>query len=266
MIGLKEMLCEEKERLEKIKVSVDRNLIDVPEGNLRISSSKGHPQMLRCLYDEKSEKKIEEYIRKDNRSLACALAQKEYDASVQKLVDRRLKQINKIATEYEDDEIEQIFNRRHPARKAMIDPVERTWEQTVDEWIRMPYDGKEFQPYIPEIYTKKWERVRSKSEKILADLFNDMNIPYKYECPLYLNGIGTIYPDFTLLSYKCRKEIYWEHFGIMDNPEYAEKAIKKVDTYIKNGIFPGERLLMTFESKNYAISDTVVMNMIKKYF
>jgi len=265
MIGLKEMLCEEKERLEKIIKTVEKALVDVPEGRLRISSSKGHAQMLHILYDENNEK-TEEYIRKENRSLACALAQKEYDTSVQKLVSRRLKQINRLAAEYVDDEIELLFDQNHPARKAMIKPVEKTWDQLLEEWNQRTYIGKDFQSCIQEIYTKKGERVRSKSEKILADLFGDLDIPYKYECPLYLNGIGLIYPDFTLLSQKSRKEIYWEHFGIMDNPEYSEKAIKKIDTYIRNGILPGDRLIMTFESKNYSISDNVVMEMIKKYF
>lgn len=50
------------------------------------------------------------------------------------------------------------------------------------------------------------ERVRSKSEKILADYFYRRKIPYKYECPLTLKGVGTVYPDFTFLSPKTKKK------------------------------------------------------------
>ena len=64
--------------------------------------------------------------------------------------------------------------------------------------------------------TEKGERVRSKSEKILADYFYRNNILYQYEKPLYLKGYGTIYTDFTFLSKKTRKEIYWEHEGIVN--------------------------------------------------
>ncbi len=266
MTGLKEMLSEEKERMEQIKTIVDMRLENVPEGNLRISSSKGHAQMMRCLCDPKSGKKVEEYIRKEKRPLAAALAQKEYDSTIQRLVTKRLNQFNKIISDYENDEIEQIFSKRHPVRKAMITPVEKPMEQMAEEWNQRPYIGKEFQPYVTEIYSKKGERVRSKSEKILADLFNDLGLFYKYECPLVLNGFGTIYPDFTLLSLKLKKEFYWEHLGLMDNPEYAEKAIMKIDTYVKNGIFPGDRLILTYESKNYALNDSVVMGLINKYF
>lgn len=46
------------------------------------------------------------------------------------------------------------------------------------------YKGKELNDDTMEIYTQKGERVRSKSEKILADYFYYNNISYKYECPL----------------------------------------------------------------------------------
>ena len=63
------------------------------------------------------------------------------------------------------------------------------------------------------ILTENGERVRSKSEKILADYFYRQNILYKYEKPLYLKGYGTVYPDFTFLSSKTGKEIYWNMRG-----------------------------------------------------
>lgn len=70
----------------------------------------------------------------------------------------------------------------------------------------------------------------------------------KYEFPLKLKGYGIVYPDFTLLDVKHRREIYWEHFGMMDNPEYAYKAVLKLETYMKNGFYPGKNLLLTFET------------------
>lgn len=64
------------------------------------------------------------------------------------------------------------------------------------------YTGKQFREGEPVILTNRGERVRSKSEKIIADCFFRKGIPYKYECPLYLKGLGIIYPDFTILSKK----------------------------------------------------------------
>lgn len=75
---------------------------------------------------------------------------------------------------------------------------------------------------------EKGERVRSKSEVIIADMLNRKGISYRYEYPVYLKNVGQIYPDFTVLDAIRRREIYWEHLGMMDDPDYAEMAILRV--------------------------------------
>ncbi|MFM1603129.1 hypothetical protein ABGF26_08405, partial [Helcococcus ovis] len=70
----------------------------------------------------------------------------------------------------------------------MITPIVTPYKQLVtpykqfkDEWLNKPYTKKPFSNNTPLILTNRKERVRSKSEKILADYFDKMNIPYKYE-------------------------------------------------------------------------------------
>ena len=58
-----------------------------------------------------------------------------------------------------------------------------------------------------------------------------------------------VYPDFTFLSKKTGKEIYWEHEGMIDKQEYARSAVRKIESYQKNDIYPGERLILTFETE-----------------
>ena len=48
MIGLKKYLIAEEKRLKKIKQDVDKRLVEVPEGNLRITSSGKHIQYMHC--------------------------------------------------------------------------------------------------------------------------------------------------------------------------------------------------------------------------
>lgn len=79
-------------------------------------------------------------------------------------------------------------------------------------------------------------------------LFLSQKILYQYERPLYLKGFGTVHPDFTFLSRETGEEIYWEHDGRMDDPIYAQNAVKKIQAYEENGIYPGERLILTFET------------------
>ena len=146
------------------------------------------------------------YIPRSNKELPKLLAQKTYNRIVVKKVEARLKQIEKILQDYTDDEIERIYTSMHKERQFLVTPIEATWNQLLMEWYKEEYLGKEFKEGMPVILTEKGERVRSKSEKILADYFYRKNILYKYEKPLYLKGYGTVYPDFTFLSRKAGEE------------------------------------------------------------
>ena len=64
-------------------------------------------------------------------------------------------------------------------------------------------------PKTEELVTNNGEIVRSKSEKIIADLLFMLGIPYVYECPLDTPG-GTIYPDFTILDISTRDALGWD--------------------------------------------------------
>lgn len=87
--------------------------------------------------------------------------------------------------------------------------------------------------------------VRSKSEAIITNLLVDRDVPFQYEEPLYAPD-GTMYlPDFTI---KFRgEEYYWEHVGLINDPEYMAHWAKKEAWYKKH--FPG-RLLVTYEGDN----------------
>ena len=153
----------------------------------------------------------------------------------------------------------------HTKRQLLVTPIEPIWEKELARWYDSEYHGKEFYEGTAEIVTEKGERVRSKSEKILADYFYRNNILYQYEKPLYLKGYGTIYPDFTFLSKKTRKEIYWEHEGMMDKPEYAKSAVKKIESYQRNGIHLGERLILTFETELTVLNSQIVEELVERY-
>lgn len=263
MYGLKEQLIEEQKRLEKIEKKVKQQLKNVPEGTLRISKSNNHIQYYHCKegYVQKSGK----YLHRSEEELARKLAQKAYHEKVLRLVKRRIHQIKYLTEEYQDNEIEMLYEKENIARKRLILPVELTWEQQLKQWISEEYEGKGFKEGASIIYSEKGERVRSKSEKILADYFYRKNIPYKYEKPLNLKGYGIVYPDFSFLSKKTGREIFWEHEGCMDNPGYAETAIKKIQTYENNGIYVGDRLILTFETKTTVLNTKDIERNVKRY-
>lgn len=259
--GLKNLLLAEQSRLEEILTATKKQLNNAPKGTLRLSQSNTYLQFYHCT----EENKLGKYITKGNDELIQKLAQKSYDDRVLRLAEKRLNQIKKLLKDYEDDEIEQIFFKEHKERQRLIQPIEPTWAQRLSEWKLKEYQGKGFQEGTPTIETERGERVRSKSEKIMADYFYRNGIEYKYECPIYLKGMGMVYPDFTFLSKKLGKEIYWEHNGMVDEPIYARNMVRKIDAYENNGIFQGERLILTYETEQSVLNTGKIEQMVKKY-
>ena len=260
MHNFKEALIEEQQRLEEIIARAKMENAHMPEGYLRISKHKN-----RCRYYHCQEDRNGTYIPKRNIELSRQLAQKAYNKSIIDKAEEQLEQISKMLEVDQEEEMKKLYDSLHPDRKKLIIPFEETWEEKVKRWYETPYQGKEFREDMPVILTEKGEQVRSKSEKILADYFYRQDILYKYEKPLYLKGYGTVYPDFTFLSPKTGWEMYWEHEGMMDKPEYARSAVKKIESYQKNGIYPGERLILTFETEQNVLNQHIVAGLVEKY-
>lgn len=232
-----------------------------PKGTLRISVDKNKVRYYHCLDDYNGTQK---YIHSNEMSIAKELAQKAYEEKMLKLAQKRLGQIKRLLKDFEDNEIDKLYDDLHPARKKLFLPKEKTIEQKYNDWIALEYQGKEFQEGASMILTERGERVRSKSEKIMADYFYRNNVEYKYEKPLFLKGYGYVYPDFTFFSKRIGDEVYWEHDGKMDDPEYARKAIKKIDEYENNEIYIGERLFVTFETSNKILSTREIERILKR--
>ena len=261
MTVVQSMLLDEKQKLEKMIQVTEKRLQEAPEGSLRLSRSQNCVQYYHCMEGDKNGK----YLTKKKETLIRMLAQKSYDEKVLQIVKRRFLHLERLLKDYANDEIVAVYEKEHAERRKLIQPVEISLEQQLREWKEIPYQGKEFQEGVPVIMSERGERVRSKSEKIIADYFFRHGIEYKYECPLYLRGVGNVYPDFTLFSKKTGKEMYWEHNGRMDDPAYARKFVRKMQAYESNDIFPGDRLILSYETEQSVLSTASIERLVDRY-
>ena len=261
-------LNQEIAELEKIIQQLKKNLCTYPEGTLQINRSNGSVQYYRrnCRQLSPEEAPLRrEYIRKEQQELVKNLAQKDYDQKLLKILENRIKAARKMRDVYMQADPEEVYEKCHSERRKLILPQFISDEEYAAKWQDVSYKGKEFAEGIAEIYTVKGERVRSKSEKIIADLFERKNIPYRYEYPLKLADNRTIYPDFTVLNKRTRKVFYWEHLGMMDDVDYAENAVKRIQSMEASGIVPGKNLLITAETKHNPISIKSVNILVQEY-
>lgn len=159
--------------------------------------------------------------------------------------------------------MKQLYSDYPKSIKQNISPIDISDEDYIEEWLLKPYERKEVTADVPVFISDKGERVRSKSELNIANMLYKMDVPYKYECPLMLSGGITIHPDFTLLDIRRRREIYWEHRGMMDDRYYLRQSIQRIKDYSKNGIVIGDNLIITEEMSTIPLGTDEIMRIIQ---
>lgn len=269
MKKIETILCEEVSALNKIIESTEKRLKRKPEGNLRITTSKNRAQYY---YKCKGEKAIKgsnnnwRFIKKSEMELARKLAQRDYDMAVLKNAKERVRAIESFLRRYHKTNIKDISEKLHPCRKALLDNLIISDKEYVEAWQATSYTGKGFINDAQVITTERGERVRSKSEKIIADKLYMLGIPYHYEQPLHLSNSVTVYPDFTILKMPEREEVYLEHFGMLDEPDYMNKTLYKINSYENSGIYLGQKLFITHETSRKPLNTQNLDSMLRELF
>ena len=259
---LKDELRKRQEWLEALIKDKEKALKKVPAGTLRYSINRKRIQ-----YYHRTDPKdtIGQYIRKENRKLAEALAQKDYDNQILKLAKKEVEVVKNLQQMQKETPIEGLYESLKYPRRNLVIPDGISDELYAKQWQEAEYQGKWMRDDVPEYYTAKGEQVRSKTELIIADTLNRLGIPYRYEAPLYLEGAGIIHPDFTVLNVRRRKEFYWEHMGMLDKPTYLEQALTRIELYEQNGYYPGDKLLFTHETSEQPIKTRQIEGLANQF-
>ena len=205
------------------------------------------------------------YLGPQDSALISDLVQKDYLKRVLKQIKRELSAIEKMQKLYPETIAEDVFDTLSDARKQYARPINVCDDAYAEKWMAVPYKRKPFKKDAPEFYTLKGERVRSKSEVIIADRLRAQGIPYRYECPLKV-GNRIIHPDFTILRMSDRKILYHEHCGKMNDPQYTEDLIIRAKDYNRTGIILGDKLFFTFESETTPLDMTMLDNIISQHY
>ena len=228
-----------------------------PPGVLNVQINHHYPQYY---YKVRKEDARGIYIRKENLSFVTDLAQKDYEEKFLKAAEQEksvLLQLLEQGLQRSASKMYQSlsapYEKLTEARRALVIPYVLPDDLYVSTWLETVYDRKPFYPEDPKIYTKEGRRVRSKSEKIIADTLDRLQIPYLYECPFILSSHKTVFPDFTLLDKEERIVVLLEHFGLMTDQSYCLNSMDKRDQYLKAGFVPGYDLLCTMEGGRHTL-------------
>lgn len=239
-----------------------------PEGRLKIverGSRNNKRDRLEYYWRAGQGEVYSKYLNKKDDAMIKVLAQKEYDQLAVGDALSEKEEIEKILAIYEARPVETTHNRMNRTLQTLSEPFMESDDEFLDNWLNQKFEPN---PYHPEdkIYRVTDDLlVRSKGEQDIAIMLLIYGIPFFYEKPLTLfvdDRDVTIYPDFTILDVNNRREIYWEHMGMMDIPKYRESSLWKIKWFQLNGYAQGEDLIITMEDKREKLDLVLIQKII----
>ncbi len=206
-----------------------------------------------------------EYVKRKDIDKVKRIVQRDYYQDVLdrlRVIRGRIERFLKI---YDMDSINEVYNNLSDAKKVLVVPTIPTDEQYIELWRKRNVGGMNSFPEEGQFLTIRGEKVRSKSEKILADMFEKLGVPYSYEPQVRINDGKYLYPDFALLNVRTRKTVYWEHFGLASDGEYAKSALSKLELYEQAGLELGTDLIVSMEFAKMPLNIKQITGKINKY-
>lgn len=237
----------------------EEKLKALPKGRIYSIREQNHTKW----YYDNGKKKS--YLKKSNLSYARQLALKRYLLSELKSLKQKQKALEHFLKNYPPyEDYENLIKDSSPYRELLL-PYLIPLDEELSKWENDPFP--KYDNHLESLihYTPKGHYVRSKSEAIIATALFKNKIPYHYEEELILDGI-TLHPDFTIRHPKNGEKRYWEHWGLMDDPDYSHNYINKHNLYIENGFIPTINLICTYETKLCPLSPMMVDEIIRLNF
>lgn len=256
--------CRIKE-LTRALTLVQTELRNAPLENLRVVHS--HDSIQYYLVSEDN-KPNGIYVKKKMMKKASAVAQRDYNRVIANEIQREISAIQKFVNEYHPEQIENLYHTLNEGRRKLVKCACTSDEDFVFAWKKAPYEKLDFPIGSPEYLTSDGQRVRSKSEIIIANQLIRSKVPFRYEAPLTLKSANRnviVHPDFTCLHIRTRKELVWEHFGMMADENYAENTLGKIQLYAANAFVQGKNFIATFESQTNPLSVKIVQQYIEQF-
>lgn len=257
---IQKKLEENKQKLEEI----ENKLKNTPIGSLKIQKKRGKDDYYHQYKNKNTGEFEKKFICVNEKQLAKNLAEKSYLKKIKPLLEKQINLLENFQMQYNQNIINDVYDNLSDRRRELITPILMTPKEQVRMWANEKYESNKKYTENMIYETDRGEKVRSKSELIIANTLNhNKNLVYKYERPLELiiNGqVQVFYPDFTILNINTGKITYWEHAGLMDDPTYSSKFVNKINIYLDNDIVLGINLVITYETSNNPLN----MKYVKK--
>jgi len=198
------------------------------------------------------------YVNRYEQSNAKAIIKNNFYREEIKILSKRLVVLNKALKELQNNSVYDLYNNLPLYKQKFVDKYFETDEEFIARW-------KEDHPHcdsmdVTSFETKSGFFVKSKSEKIIADALFDNNIPFVYEIRVSFGNTESFVPDFAICDVKNRKTVIWEHFGLINDPDYRNKTVYKLIRYADSGYNLGDNFIYSLEGNSINCSNQIKAN------
>lgn len=254
-MNLKETLEQRNLQLSKIVQIATEKLKTLPVGTLSVTSDNRY-------YESDNTTGQYVYLGKNKTQRIKQLEEAAYYSKVLKEAEKQQVVVQKaIKSLAKTNDPENVFMLLAKNRTHLIQPMKADNDKST-EWFQQKVPSA---PTPDSVFTTlAGEKVRSKSELIIADRLFTAQVPYRYEANVVFGDFMRVNPDFTILNKRTGKVYYWEHFGMMDDVTYCQNSQIKLENFAKNGCMQGKNLIVTYEGSKRPLSTEYIDQIIKE--
>lgn len=272
MDHLKKILTE----LLETRKNYSKELSALPPGALLYQKNHGSDQFL---YSTGSGGRRQRRGITNNRQMLAKLARKAFLRETLRILDHNIaclqaaqdgwqdydpqKVIGILQGPYQRLPEEYFFDRNQLTIDLHLDEEARARAARHRDWGERPFTQSTYKPEEKTHTTSRGLKVRSKSEVAIAEMLYRYGVPFRYEQVLWTDN-SDFAPDFTFEDGNWNP-FYLEHAGMLDDPEYADRHIRKLWRYHSEGITMGKELLVTWDrdgTLNMPTVEAIILNEI----
>ena len=262
-MDINQMAARELKQIHVTRKKCLERISELPKGTLRMEVRHG-----KSYYRTRREGKSI-FLKADDAQFIDLLKERKRLETKVKIIDsniRALKNLCENYCPYSTEYIEKILPESYRSNATKEKKIAGKYSSP-EEWESASYKQKDWNINYkkPGHVTLKGERVRSKSELIIANMLYTMEIPYHYEEEMIIGGVK-IAPDFKIYVRSKNRFVILEHFGRMFDSGYQAEYGSKVGLYISNGYMPGRNLFMTYDDKDGNLDTKQIEEMIELNF
>ena len=258
-----------RQQTENKLARIDKELYQLPESNLTLNHKRGKTYFIENSHAGR--RGIN-----DDMDHVYLLARKRYLKLLRRQIDSSLKSRGSECRT-SGQVAERLDTLLDEYVRADLDISRITLTPSQYKWMHGNYKSNGSYRENLQYLTNSGVRVRSKSERTIADRLSYYAIPYRYESEIEidvssLQGIrGTrmgkykaYHPDF-LIKLSSGKHVIWEHLGLIDLEDYRESSFEKLFVYRQVGLVSEQYMITTYEqdlSDTRIIDDIIVRRII----